>query len=560
MAGREDGGRARAPLARAQRSPVEASRESGVAVPAGALQPDGSRVARRADAGNSLRGAWLTLLPLAAYTVAVFARGYERILGFLEDDAAYYFVVAENIVRNGRSTFDGVTTTTGYHPLWLGVNVALAWATGLNRKIYIYSLIVVCALLAQIYAVVLHRFLTRLRSVPVVVDVVVILVVARSFNLDFSGMECALTLPLMAWCALETIRHLDGPAPPPGRFALLGVLAAATALSRIDALPFGLACGALLLLSTSRGVAPTVQRAGAFALGLLPIMGGYFLMNYALTGSPMTTSAMAKSLGSGLGWNTKIMECLTRGDKASLFVSCAGLLLVSSRWSPWSGGKRMLAIVITGFPIAYYGLLTIKSSWEIWGWYTYPLPLAVAVTVIAVVELWRERATEPSGILKRLQPYAIPAALAVSMLLVFKSARSRGNNEGTLHATSALSEFVENHPGRYGMGDRAGLTAFLIPRSFLQLEGLVADRALLDAIRERRDLRRTLVSYGVDYLVEAVPTSSLSGSECQDFTEPKVVQAGERSPKMRGRFCSPLFRFDDATDDHTTLVYRVAPD
>ena len=37
------------------------------------------------------------------------------------DDAFYYFVVAQHIVRDGKSTFDGFTLTNGYHPLWMAL-------------------------------------------------------------------------------------------------------------------------------------------------------------------------------------------------------------------------------------------------------------------------------------------------------------------------------------------------------------------------------------------------------------------------------------------------------
>ena len=141
--------------------------------------------------------------------------------------------------------------------------------------------------------------------------------------------------------------------------------------------------------------------------------------------------------------------------------------------------------------------------------------------------------------------------------MVLKVCRSRGNNEGVLHAAAALNAFALSHPGRYGMGDRSGLTAFEVPRPFVQLEGLVADRALLDAIRTQRSLHVTLASLGVDYLVEALPTRGVAADRCQEFSEPKLVQAGAHSPKMRGTFCDALFRYDDTTDGHTTLVYAV---
>lgn len=43
------------------------------------------------------------------------------------DDAFYYVVTARNYVETGTFTFDGVNATNGFHPLWMGVCVALVW-------------------------------------------------------------------------------------------------------------------------------------------------------------------------------------------------------------------------------------------------------------------------------------------------------------------------------------------------------------------------------------------------------------------------------------------------
>jgi hypothetical protein len=301
----------------------------------------------------------------------------------------------------------------------------------------------------------------------------------------------------------------------------------------------------------------TVARVLAFGLGLLP-MAGYFIGNWLMTGSLLSTSAQAKSLASGFAWNIHIFDNLTRVDRVVfVYLSFAGALLICSPWAPWRGPRRQLAMLILLFPVGYYALLALRSSWQIWSWYMYPLPLAAAITLAAAAEVTCQRSAGRRNPFLKLQRYALPAALAVAIAMVAKSALSAGNNEGTLRAASALAGFSDSHPGRYAMGDRAGLTAFLVPRSFLQLEGLVADRSLLDDIREQRRLRDTLSDYNVDYLVEAVPTTNLGSGPCQEFTEPKRTQSGDHSPKMRDVFCDPLFRYDDPTDAHTTLVYAV---
>ena len=38
---------------------------------------------------------------------------------FAQDDAYYYFRIAQNIALGRGSTWDGIHSTNGYHPLWL---------------------------------------------------------------------------------------------------------------------------------------------------------------------------------------------------------------------------------------------------------------------------------------------------------------------------------------------------------------------------------------------------------------------------------------------------------
>jgi hypothetical protein len=37
---------------------------------------------------------------------------------FITDDAFYYFKIAQNIVEGKGISFDGITITNGFHPLW----------------------------------------------------------------------------------------------------------------------------------------------------------------------------------------------------------------------------------------------------------------------------------------------------------------------------------------------------------------------------------------------------------------------------------------------------------
>src|SRR5471032_965990 len=46
---------------------------------------------------------------------------HEGWLDLLADDAFFYFIIAKNLATQGLSSFDGVTLTNGYQPLWQAV-------------------------------------------------------------------------------------------------------------------------------------------------------------------------------------------------------------------------------------------------------------------------------------------------------------------------------------------------------------------------------------------------------------------------------------------------------
>ena len=70
---------------------------------------------------------WLALavgvLPAVLFILLAFQTPV-RLVRYLSDDAFYYFQVAQNLAAGQGPTFDGLTRTTGFHPLYA---LLLAW-------------------------------------------------------------------------------------------------------------------------------------------------------------------------------------------------------------------------------------------------------------------------------------------------------------------------------------------------------------------------------------------------------------------------------------------------
>jgi len=115
-----------------------------------------------------------------------------------------------------------------------------------------------------------------------------------------------------------------------------------------------------------------------------------------------------------------------------------------------------------------------------------------------------------------------------------------------------VADGMLGHEGRVAMGDKAGITSFLLQRPVVQLEGLVADNLMLRHIQRRDSLNSVLAEYGVDYLVVSLAeTRPIRRNGCYEVVAPNPDQAGS-SPVMTGRFCSePIIHFETPASPHS---------
>src|SRR5690606_11972618 len=153
--------------------------------------------------------------------------------------------------------------------------------------------------------------------------------------------------------------------------------------------------------------------------------------------------------------------------------------------------------------------------------------------------------------LSRPATVKVLTALAGSVLMVVAAGTSwkrtidwdPGANSIYVHATE-LAKFGKEHPGVYAMGDRAGLTAFMLDQPVVQLEGLAADQRMVDNIKTERDLVEVLAAYAVDYLIVSVSVPLARRDDCWIVTQPNRRQSGDNTRKMSGQICTaPVFEF-----------------
>jgi len=95
------------------------------------------------------------------FGVAIFAKNYFIADWFSTDDAFYYFKIAENFSTGLGSTFDGISNTNGYHPLWLLLLVPAFLVSGSDHFLSLRFVMVIQYLLISGMALILYNDLRK---------------------------------------------------------------------------------------------------------------------------------------------------------------------------------------------------------------------------------------------------------------------------------------------------------------------------------------------------------------------------------------------------------------
>jgi hypothetical protein len=493
--------------------------------------------------------AYLAAVLVAAPYIYHLARGSTAYLGLLEDDYFYYATVANNLISLGKLTYDGTTLTNGFHPLWLGVVVLVRWLYGSLGPAF-YATLAAILIASSIATFELGRRCARLwgASPPLAATAAAVYSVGYA-RLMTTGMECIVAVPLFMWWLLEISR----PDPlTPRRVALLGFIASLAILARLDvAIAVAMAIAGYLWLV--RPKLPVLARQlAAFAAGglLIPV---YAAANLYYFNSAVPVSALAKRLVVTSGFNFNYARAVALWTYMGptigvvLPLGAVALYLLIRRDSTAQPRGRFVGGLTLAFAFVFY-LTNALSGWIFFGWYAYPLPAATIAALVFICQYWG-----PLVERYRLRTAAVALMLALVVVVPLNALRYYRQHgpqwsvsDNTLLAAGYdIADHVRERNGLFAMGAVAGVVQYVTNKPFLQLEGIITDRAMVEHVRNQDELGGVLREYQADYLVVSfvgIPPDRLDG--CYLITQPSAEWAGQRTSKMRGRICSePVERF-----------------
>jgi hypothetical protein len=431
----------------------------------------------------------------------------QQVIDILEDDAYYYFAIARNISQGQGLTFDGKTITNGFHPLWLicilpifmiwqdpilclrivgSLSICLTTVTGFLGFRYIFS----------------HRLLVFL--------ITSVFFIVLTISISNTGMETAILLPLSILSLIKLkklhYRKID--------YLITGSLLSLMLLARLD----------MILLIIVIAFVLIVERPKSIWIFTLPglSLGFYLFFNFYLTGNIFPTSSSAKSLLSeGNMINTRFLHQLTTPNNsvdgnlwtvyAFTFIIAIGffsILLIQSIHSKSTKTihRYHIPCIVSCFFVVYTLYYLFGTSWVLWRWYAYPLVLFAIFILPILLDYILTRFELFPNFFKAFDK----SMMILSLGLIFSTLLFSIKFGNWIQQTNASFKYFNylsanelnqhlSYTATLAMGDRAGSLAYFFDGDVLQLEGLLGDQALIQAIKSNQ-LTDYMINFGVDYI------------------------------------------------------------
>ncbi len=452
----------------------------------------------------SRRRAWLPALPLLAMVGFVLWNAETAMLGMLSDDAFYYIKIAQSIVHGGGSSFDGISQTNGYHPLWMLVMVAVCALSGGSLLAPVIATIVISGAVCGLALWVVHDAVERWAAPGFGWVAVALCLVPNLLTAMTNGMETGILLLALftwVWC-LHRFDWMSFAVPLRCQFAS-GLVLGVIFLSRLDSAFLVLAAGAMFLAAGIMTRAPWRQLAArclALVAGVLVFAVPFFLWSHLQFGTLSPISGRVKSSFPALRSSLDLEGDMGVGlvlVALNLFVAVAVAAIDRRRGKSLAGLLVSPLAVLTAGSVVHFTYTFLFMAWGVYWWHFVVYGAAVA---LGVAQLAHRAST--------IWP-AARHALRIGFPVVIGVAGLAAQVSGVAHKVSSHREWLlaaewarDNTDGHaiFAMKD-AGLFGYFSRRQVINLDGKANGYEFLDSL-ERGDVVPYLREAGVSYVAD----------------------------------------------------------
>ena len=427
------------------------------------------------------------------------------------DDGLYYPRIAQNICEKGWCTYDGITATNGFHPLWL---LSLVPIYGLFHDPWIaLKAVYVWAFLLQLVSLGLFAILARrirMSHSGWMAAAFVLLLNLRSVTVFFSLLESPLVLFLylfyLVWCIRKGSERFTNPLAA----FISGLLLGLCFLARIDSFLLAIAFAVVFVLRKEwTWKVPLLS-----AVGCMSLVVPYLAWNQAQFGHLETVSAWQKSVSFSPVESLRIVSawCLHQvipriqyvfglGRIPPSFVLTVMLitLFLGLIYAFTGRRRRRLFDTFSLFPefplfvLLHAGFIFLFAPFEAAAsaWYWVPEILLAAIVVGVCVRDWR-------FLRIRFIPVVVILLLIAQALFYPKFLKRKAMT----FAKIELAEHLRNNCNEdmRGVMFDSGIVSYFSQRDFISLNGLIGDFEQGELVQDKQ-YRELAEKYGANLLV-----------------------------------------------------------
>jgi hypothetical protein len=346
--------------------------------------------------------AFLALLPLQTLLVET-----------LPDDAFYYFHIARHIAAGEGSTFDGVTETNGYHPLWMITIVPIFSVLsqgGTFDVAPIHAVLLVASLLATMTALLLRMIFRRIGLSEGVSAVLLLIFFTNPFVVYayLNGLETALVLFLLTSLALCAQLYQDRRTYT--YLVALGVSGGFLMLARLDTVFYFVALlgWVLYIHDFPKRVFDAVRPVVIVGVVSSVIVVPFLLLNYTTFGMLLTSASIA---------STEVNRGLTISDNGDTLVTAIRAplyMLVRALGDVLRNtGAPIIVLLLVGYAIARFRDFSLARNAipSLW-WFLFAGGMTHLLVSAAVRYTWRDWYFIPINIVLIIAGSYVIAALS----------------------------------------------------------------------------------------------------------------------------------------------------
>lgn len=428
------------------------------------------------------------------------------------DDSYYYAEIARNLVDGAGSTFDTINSTNGYHPLWLGLALAVFLlgfdGTGAIRALLVVQLALWITSLWVLAGIAGRRLGGTPRVVVLVTGAVLALTGGNPFvvKMVVNGLESAPAV-LIAVLLLDRVDRNQGEVLGGTQLTRLitGGLLGLAFLARTDAILLLACVAAWCVVEGRRATVPSVGKAMAEVL-VLPSLTvfAYGAINLAWFGH---LSQVSGEFGPTEGSPARVMAGIVVGSLA-----VALMAWLSRHRNPDRPPKFWRVAGFTAHTAWYPAYLVLLGGYylvlspQVWLWYVAPFGLyATATLVLVAADLSDGARLEAPEAPARRSAAPIAVILGVPLLLAlaiqaraFADPHDRSIQEANRRSGQWISE---NLPVDAVLGSwDAGTVGYFTDQPVMHLGGAVNSFGYREA-REQGSQADFLRERGLAYLV-----------------------------------------------------------